>query len=157
MDKLPDSAWMPKARCRGMADTMVPRRYKDNGHRVHPDEYASAVLEAKRICDTCVVQGPCRTYGLAISRQIEDHGVYGGLSMEEREELLGFRRVYNPGRKRPPCGTAGGYKHHRTNSEQPCDLCRAYRSEYMRRHRQSKRDKQQQFRSAVHKVKSHGE
>lgn len=157
MDKLPDSAWMPRARCRGMADVMVPVRYLENGHRVHHDDYEAAVLAAKRICDTCVVLVPCRAYGLEVSRQVEDHGIYGGLSEEERQVILGARRVYNPGRKRPPCGTHGGRKYHERRGEQPCDLCRAFRAEYAKQRRHRQRDKQANLRAAMKKLSSHGE
>ena len=136
MDRLPTTAWMPRALCRGQADRMVPQRFKDNGHRVHPTDYERAVLHAKQLCDVCAVQAPCRSYGLAISRQVEDHGVYGGLSMEEREQLIGRSMKYEPQRQaRAKCGTAGAYRRHIVRKEQPCDVCRAFKAEYARERR----------------------
>lgn len=115
---------------------MVPQRFKDDGHRVDINDYDAAVLRAKQLCDVCAVQAPCRTYGLAISRQVEDHGVYGGLSMEEREQLIGHSMKYDPPRQaQTKCGTAGGHRRHQLRKERPCDVCRAYKAERTRERR----------------------
>ena len=115
---------------------MVPKRFKDNGHRVHPADYERAVLHAKQLCDVCAVQGPCRAYGLAVSRQVEDHGVYGGLTMEEREQLIGYSMKFEPPRAtQAQCGTPGAYRRHIVRKEQPCDVCRAFKAEYARERR----------------------
>lgn len=142
MERLPTATWMPRALCRGQVDRMVPQRYNENGHRVHPDDYEAAVIHAKKLCDVCAVQAPCRSYGLAVSRRVEDHGVYGSLTMEEREQLIGYSMRFNPlSAVQRPCGTAGAYRRHMRRGEQPCDLCRAFRAEDQRERRHRKRSK----------------
>ena len=47
------------------------------------------VEEAKKVCHRCVVREPCLRWALEAGM---DHGVLGGLSVEERRALKGSRR-----------------------------------------------------------------
>jgi WhiB family redox-sensing transcriptional regulator len=53
------------------------------------DERLDREREAKAICRSCSVRGPCREYAIAIR---EPHGIWGGLNELERRVLI-ERRV----------------------------------------------------------------
>lgn len=120
-------AWMQRAACRGVANTLdlfFPSR-------------GESLTEAKAVCRECPVQAECLDYAMI---NHEAHGVWGGLSERERRRL---RRMVagggTPGpivgtiRKPISHGTPGGYVAHRRRGEDACDACRqahaAYRSE----------------------------
>jgi WhiB family redox-sensing transcriptional regulator len=68
-------------------------RRKDPATFFHPEgERGSArlarVRTAKAVCATCPVLRQCREHALAVR---EPYGVWGGLSEEEREQLLSGR------------------------------------------------------------------
>lgn len=68
-------AWMARAACRG-ADTEA--FFADVGH-------AAAVRVARRVCEACPVRAECLAYALELGELY--HGVFGGLSPDERREL----------------------------------------------------------------------
>lgn len=73
--------WQLRGSCRGM----------DSGMFFHPDGErgpARAMREtrAKEVCRGCPVLRECRRHALAVH---ERYGVWGGLSEQDRERLLG--------------------------------------------------------------------
>lgn len=71
-------AWRQQGRCRGVDPAVF-----------YPVSDEDEALEAKAICETCPVRGPCLEYALAAR---EKHGVWGGLTERERRRLLRQRR-----------------------------------------------------------------
>ncbi|WP_257890294.1 WhiB family transcriptional regulator [Rhodococcus sp. USK10] len=47
------------------------------------------IHEAKKICSRCPVQRPCRDHALAVR---EPFGIWGGMSEEDRDRILGRGR-----------------------------------------------------------------
>src|SRR5262245_33169972 len=77
-----DPDWMSQARCLG-AD---PDLFFPTGE--HGTNAVQAIAEAKAICAGCPVILPCGEYGIRYS---PDHGVWGGMSPDERKRAR--RRV----------------------------------------------------------------
>jgi len=75
--------------------------------------------EAKAVCRGCAVQEACLKWALDAH---EDHGVWGGLSEDERRPLTGRRiRMY------VPHGTSAGAQAHIRAGQPPCPPCREAR------------------------------
>lgn len=73
------------ARCRDMdSDTFFP------GHDDRLDSIHIQVLDAKQICLGCPVLDACRDYALGAE---EPHGIWGGMTAQERAALRGRRWV----------------------------------------------------------------
>jgi len=119
---------------------MVPARTDKHDRPLSESAYLANVNEAKKRCAICTVATSCREYGLSISTEIEDHGVYGGLSMEERHDLLGVVVTFLPrGGPLLVCGTSGAYARHLRNGERPCSKCRAYKARRQLAYRERQR------------------
>lgn len=86
--------WRDRAACRGTG----PALFYD------PDPTAVAV--AKQVCAACPARAPCAGYAIAAG---EAHGVWGGLTEDERQRP--------PARRRPGPGPAA-----RLSDEEICDL-----------------------------------
>ena len=73
-------AWQQKAACRGPQAIVVcpPPRPERREEKRQRDADATAN------CTTCAVRGECLAYALDIREQ---HGIWGGLSENERKEL----------------------------------------------------------------------
>ena len=73
--------WQMKAACRGPHATVFfpPPRPERR------DEKRRREAEAKEICRSCPVRDACLQYALGIREQ---HGIWGGLSENERREML---------------------------------------------------------------------
>jgi hypothetical protein len=85
---------------------------------------------AKQICNTCPLIEPCKAHGIAHER----HGVWGGLTVRERQALRGkgntpplvlHRRI-----NRAECGTRSGYNRHMRDQTKPCPECKAAWAHY---------------------------
>lgn len=130
--------WFDHAACRGLnPNLMVPER----GDNI-------SVRTAKQICSTCPVLDECRDYGLAVHRQADLDGVFGGLTKIERLRIL---RTENLPRRRQtpinrmnfriddhllrPCGTVSAYHRHLSRKERPCELCKKANAENQREYR----------------------
>lgn len=76
--------WQVKAACRGpqAAIFFPPPQFE------RKDEKAERERQAKAICATCPVCGPCLDYALDIR---EPHGIWGGRNEAERRALLDRR------------------------------------------------------------------
>ncbi len=69
---------MNKAACKGMdPDRFMPLRGE-----------MFKVKDAKRICNECPVRTECAEYGLQLSTMYDTHGIFGGLTRNERETIL---------------------------------------------------------------------
>ncbi len=93
-------------------------------------EKGEGVREAKRVCGGCAVRVECLTWTLATEATIGKrdgfvghiHGIYGGLTAQERTRLLKQRQGERP--PRPIAhGTEAGYKAHQRRGEPPCRAC----------------------------------
>ena len=80
-----DSAWQSLAACRGMDTAIFYHPENERGPTRHRREW-----EAKRICQACPVVRPCLQWALETR---EPYGVWGGLSVEERQALQSEQRL----------------------------------------------------------------
>ena len=76
-----EQTWQIKAACRGpqAAVFFPPPQFE------RKDEKAAREDQAKEICRSCAVQGPCLDYAVAIR---EPHGIWGGLNEAERKVII---------------------------------------------------------------------
>lgn len=73
--------WQEKAACRGpLADVFFPPPVVER-----KNEKLAREDRAKQICRECPVVADCREYAISIR---EPHGVWGGLSEQERRQLM---------------------------------------------------------------------
>lgn len=124
-------SWADEAACAGHpADWWFPA---DHGRRRirHGDD-----RQAKNICNTCAVITQCLQHALDHD---ESDGVWGGLSAEERRELLAAPPL--PPMSEMAHGTEAGAKQHERRNEEPCPRCRdgARRAQIERRARRRQR------------------
>jgi WhiB family redox-sensing transcriptional regulator len=70
-------SWIQRAGCRDQDTDLF-----------YPEVGGGTVAKAKQICRGCPVREPCLEYAL---QQEDPHGIWGGLSPSEREELLKLR------------------------------------------------------------------
>lgn len=83
--------WQLQAACRGLDSTVF----------FHPEvelngAKTARVTAAKEICQRCPAIESCRAYALSTR---EPYGVWGGLSEEERADILGLRSLRYPATK----------------------------------------------------------
>lgn len=73
--------WRLRAACRGPQSVVFfpPPRFE------RKEEKRERERQAKEICSACVVLGDCRNHALSRGEQ---HGIWGGLSENERRSLL---------------------------------------------------------------------
>ena len=76
-----EQTWQIKAACRGPQSTV----FFPPPHFERKDEKAAREDQAKQICRSCAVQGPCLDYAVAIR---EPHGIWGGLNEAERKVII---------------------------------------------------------------------
>lgn len=88
------ASWDRHAECRD-TDPALFFPVGTSGHAA-----AEQIQQAKQVCATCPVQGPCLEYALATN---QDHGVWGGRDEKERRMLRRQRRrlAGKPARGRP--------------------------------------------------------
>lgn len=77
---LDDDYWQSLAACSGLDAELFYAAPRERGQTQQRRE-----RQAKAICRTCPVREQCLQYALG---RAEPHGVWGGLSPEEREELI---------------------------------------------------------------------
>jgi WhiB family redox-sensing transcriptional regulator len=89
----------------------------------YPEPAGRSVTEAKKVCARCSVTTECLAFALAHGEI--NYGVWGGLSVKERQRLVPSR---GRGRRRIPLaiehGTEKGYHAHYRRGEQACAWCR---------------------------------
>ncbi|MGW1158455.1 WhiB family transcriptional regulator [Streptomyces sp. NPDC002513] len=109
-DTLPNTlSWAERAACRGQELDLF---FTDS---------KTGITAAKRICAACPVREEC----LAEALRAEDgsrYGVYGGLTKEERAELVDGPRT--TGRKPAACGSRSAYQRHVKKGEPIDQACR---------------------------------
>ena len=76
-------SWQDRARCRGQnTDLFYPvGSVSDDGGTTK-----QLVINARRFCRPCRVRRHCLLYALSLP-QVLDHGVWGGTSQNDREEI----------------------------------------------------------------------
>lgn len=90
--------------------------------------------QAIMICRGCPVREQCAEDAIVTG---VEHGVFGGMTPEERKAERARRRLRRPYRP-AVCGTVAAYQRHYRNGEKPCDPCRA--AEAVRRAARSLRE-----------------
>ena len=70
--------WRERGRCKGVELAVF-----------YPEDEEDPAVEAKGICDTCVVREACLEHALAVREKI---GVWGGYTARERRRLIRQRR-----------------------------------------------------------------
>ena len=83
---LADQAWQVRASCRGPQSIV----FFPPSHFERKEEKREREERAKAICTTCGVQRDCLDYALRIREQ---HGIWGGLSENERRAILAEREA----------------------------------------------------------------
>lgn len=92
----------------------------------------NANAEAKSVCGRCPVRDECLDHALATD---ERHGIWGGMTPDERR-VEARRRADRPATShRDACGTRWGYTQHHRAGEAPCEPCRAANAERRARQR----------------------
>lgn len=74
MNSPSDRVWMKRASCRGMDPNLFMPVRGEN----------TKTKKAKAICADCPVISQCRDYGLELAQQYDTHGIFGGLTRQER-------------------------------------------------------------------------
>lgn len=115
-DTEPAADWRAQGACRSLSapDVMFP----------HPSD-ARGIVKAKAFCAACPVRTECASWALSTK---EPHGVWGGLSEGDRDEMLRRRH-----RRPAGCGTDSGYKAHKARQEEACGECEAAHTKHMNR------------------------
>ena len=80
-----DWTWQSMAACRGMDTAIFYHPENERGPTRHRRDW-----EAKRICQGCRVVGPCLQWALETR---EPYGVWGGMSVEERQAMQSGQRL----------------------------------------------------------------
>jgi len=76
--------WQAHGACRGMQITVFfPPDFERGANRRRRD------AQAKAVCHRCPVITACRHHALAVA---EPYGIWGGLSVQEREDMLATQR-----------------------------------------------------------------
>lgn len=78
-----DCHWTVSAMCKGIRGIFYPP-----SHFERKDDRIEREARAKEICGTCAVRQACLEEALATK---ERHGVWGGLTEDERKRLLGIK------------------------------------------------------------------
>lgn len=79
----PPPQWHDFAACRGHGELFFPPSIEDHGGKVGlKDAIKQREAEAKAICMTCPVRPECAKQGMG-----EEHGIWGGLTEDERRGL----------------------------------------------------------------------
>lgn len=108
--------WKHRAACRDQpTEWWFPRQTRSS--TTLNDDNRAAIA----ICKTCPVAAQCLAHA---QRQPETHGIWGGLTSEERYRLT---------RKTLPRinhGTHNGYNRHIVHRQPPCDACREAHRQY---------------------------
>lgn len=74
-----DTRWQERAACIGLPSEVF-----------FPENKRHVLLGARRVCDACPVKSECLEHALA---QNEWHGIWGGLSVDQRRELVRRRKT----------------------------------------------------------------
>ena len=114
----PTPEWFRWAACKGLDPNMFMPSRGENGK----------IREAKKICDTCPVQKLCRDYGLKLAQIFDTHGIFGGLTRQERKKELesrglNVRRWGASDAMHISHGTNAALQIHLASGEKPCELC----------------------------------
>jgi WhiB family transcriptional regulator, redox-sensing transcriptional regulator len=77
--------------------------------------------EAKSICAICPVRPECLDHAIDTD---ERHGIWGGMTPDERRAEARQRAARPATTARAACGTRWGYKQHQRAGETACEPCR---------------------------------
>lgn len=116
-----------------MTQPPPPTKWSDHaaclGHPVDwwfAPEHQGYPAIARQICQGCPVRLKCLDWATSINDngQVQElHGMWGGMSPEERRAIVRRRQGKAPAAIAH--GTKRGYRTHRRRGEEPCDWCRA--------------------------------
>lgn len=111
----------PEPPCRPLVRAGSDLWHKPSGSgESAPRAEAARIRDAKAVCATCPVKAAC----LAAATD-DDHGIWGGLTREERRVKPKTAPKPKPKPRTPqPCGTKAAYQRHRYKGEPACDACR---------------------------------
>ena len=96
----------------------------------------NANVEAKSICAVCPVRVQCLQHAIDTD---ERHGIWGGMTPDERRQEARRRSDRSPTTARAACGTRWGYKQHMRAGETACGPCSAVMAERNRQQRARRR------------------
>jgi WhiB family redox-sensing transcriptional regulator len=94
-----------------------------------------ANAQARSVCAACPVRLECLDHALDTD---EKHGIWGGMTPDERRVEARQRAARPATSHRDACGTRWGYKQHRKAAEVACEPCRAAHAAYEVRRRQQR-------------------
>jgi len=111
----PADTWRDRAACAGAPDADL----------WHPDgttgPFLDQIAEAKTICHTrCPVMEICLAWAIETG---QEHGVWGGLTKDERRLYKRREGLHGGPRHKAPCGTIAAYRRHSRNGQTPCFPC----------------------------------
>lgn len=85
LDPRPDDwAWQQQGLCREVTSDIFFYEEKVRG-----DEKRSHISQAKTVCNACPVKQECLDFSIKTN---QSHGMWGGLTQEERKELVNGRQ-----------------------------------------------------------------
>jgi WhiB family redox-sensing transcriptional regulator len=80
--------WRRFAACGGLDVEIFYHPDGERGHRKN-----ARITQAKKICRACPVLNDCATWALTT---LEPYGIWGGMSEDERADILGVRSLKYP-------------------------------------------------------------
>lgn len=108
----PAGDWVIWAACRAVdPDLMYPDRQE-----------VGQTAAARAVCTRCPVRAQCLEYVMATESQVNRHGVWGGLTPDQRRELFAASGMARP--QPIQHGTPAGARAHYRRGEELCMPCR---------------------------------
>ena len=115
--------WMAEALCREVGSEVFYAEAPDGiTGKFLAAWNREANAQARSVCAACPVRLECLDHAIDTD---EKHGIWGGMTPDERREEARRRADRPPTTARASCGTRWGYKQHRAAGEAACDPCRA--------------------------------
>ena len=108
------SNWRNRARC---ADSSTPDLWFPIGNT---GTDLPQVEKAKAECEKCPVSRACLAWAIETG---QEHGVWGGLTKDERRLYKRREGLHGGPRHKAPCGTIAAYRRHSRNGQTPCFPC----------------------------------
>jgi WhiB family redox-sensing transcriptional regulator len=127
--------WMEQALCREVGSEVFYAEAPDGlTGKFLAAWNREANAQARSVCAACPVRPDCLDHAIDTD---ERHGIWGGMTPDERRVEARQRAARPATSHRDACGTVTGYKHHHLAGEVPCEPCRAANAERRARQRRS--------------------